>query len=144
MSKIPFRVAYGEKYRCDYKDDSPSLTKQSFKDECDINRIMSKWEKTGVIDHVRQIQGQYGDFTDVKDYRSALDAVIQAQDAFDGFPAELRARFSNDPALFLDFVQDPSNMEEMIKLGLAEAPKVNQDTNQTLASNDAKSSETGS
>lgn len=141
MSKIPFRVAYGEKYRCDVENTEPSMTKQSFRDECDINVIMKKWEKTGVIDHVRDIQGQYGDFTDVKDYRSALDAVIQAQEAFDGFPAELRARFSNDPAQFLDFVQDPSNMEEMISLGLAEAPKVNQESTQTLASTDAKSSE---
>ena len=27
----------------------PSRAKQSFKDECDINSIMAKWQKTGVM-----------------------------------------------------------------------------------------------
>ena len=29
-----------------------SLTKQSFKDECDINNIMNKWVKNGILTHV--------------------------------------------------------------------------------------------
>lgn len=122
MSERPIILtAYDEKIRVDLDCSvEPSLVKQSFKDECDINSIMKKWEKSGVISHAKEAEGLYGDFSDVKDYQSALDAVIHAQELFDGFPAELRARFQNDPAQFLDFVDNPSNMEEMISLGLAE------------------------
>ena len=39
----------------------PSLTKQSFKDECNINNIMSKYMKDGLIGHVNKHQGRYDD-----------------------------------------------------------------------------------
>lgn len=117
---IPFRTAYSNRERVQLVNDEPSLTKQCFQSECDINSIMKKWERTGVLENVRARQGHYGDFTNVSDYQSAVNAVVNAQEAFDSFPATLRARFRNDPALFLEFVDDPSNIEEMISLGLAE------------------------
>lgn len=101
-----------------------SRTKQSFKQECDINTIMAKYEKTGVIEHTKSFAGHYGDFSDIKSYQEALDAVIAAEEMFMGLPAQARAKFANDPGKFLDFVEDPSNVEEMGRLGLLNAPFV--------------------
>lgn len=96
----------------------PSLTHQCFKDECDINNIMSRWVKDGLVAHVNQYQGRYEDVSSAEDYHTSLNRVIAAQDAFDSLPATIRSRFENDPGKFLEFVGDPSNKDEMTKLGL--------------------------
>lgn len=114
------RSAYSKKERVQLVNEEDSLTKQSFQNECNINSIMKKWERSGVLPHSRSSQPRYGDFSNVTDFQSALNAVSDAQDVFMQLPAQLRARFDNDPACFLDFVDNPSNLEEMISLGLAE------------------------
>lgn len=98
-------------------------TKQSFQKECDINNIMKQYEKTRVITHVASASPRYGDFSNVIDYQSALNLVIDAQQGFDDLPADIRTRFMNDPAVFLDFVEDPENLEEGIKLGIFPKPE---------------------
>lgn len=95
-----------------------SLTKQSFKDECDINNILKKYQNTGLITHVQEARSGYGDFTAVTDYQSALNAVLEAQDAFLELPAQIRERFNNDPTEFVAFIDDPRNANAAIELGL--------------------------
>lgn len=97
--------------------EDPSRTKQSFKEECDINTILKRFNVTGQLP-VGPLQPQYGDFSGVFDYQTALNAVIAAQESFNALPAMLRNRFANDPAAFVDFCSDESNREEMIRLGL--------------------------
>lgn len=96
-----------------------SRTRQSFNDETNINNIMARFDKTGLIDHVNEHQGSYGDFSEISDYHTALNHVIQAQDSFNSLPSKLRAHFDNDPGLFLDFMTDPANTEEIKKMGLS-------------------------
>lgn len=96
-----------------------SMTKQAHKDEADINNILRKHEKGLVVDHLNLHQGQYGDFIDAPDYHTALNRINDANTAFMSVPAEIRARFSNDAAQFLNFVQDPENLAEMREMGLA-------------------------
>jgi len=106
----------------------PSLAKQSFRDECDINNILRQFNVTGELP-VGSVQPQYGDFSGITDYQSALNAVMAAQDSFLELPAKVRARFDNDPAVFLDFVSDEANRDEMKALGL-----LSQETVQTVVS----------
>jgi len=111
------RDAVSDETGLDCSDD-PSLTKQSFKDECDINTIVRNFGVTGELpDNIRP--PQYGDFTGIFDYQSALNAVIAADDAFMEMDAKIRARFHNDPALFVEFCSNPENLDEMRKMGLA-------------------------
>lgn len=97
-----------------------SLTKQQFKKECDINHILKRYKKTGIIDHVKQSSISYLDLTDVPTFHEALNIVHSANDAFMSLPSVLRNKFKNDPSLFLDFVSDPKNESEMRELGLLE------------------------
>ena len=94
-----------------------SRTQQSFRDECDINTILKRFNVTGQLP-VGSVQPQYGDFSGVTDYQSALNAVMAAQDSFLQLPAKVRAKFDNDPALFVDWASDEANKDEMKALGL--------------------------
>lgn len=106
----------------------PSMTKQAFRDECNVNTIMAKYQRTGLLPHVDMHKGQYGDFTSVQDYQTSLNQVMAAQDMFNSLPSSVRARFFNDPAHFLHFVSDEANRDEMRSMGLltpeASAPNV--------------------
>lgn len=101
--------------------DHPSLTRQEFKAECDINNIMRKYFRTGMLTHVNKYEGQYGDCPAV-DFQEALNIVQRGGEMFAELPAKVRARFENDPAQFLAFVDDEDNREEAVLLGLIEAP----------------------
>lgn len=100
----------------------PSMTKQSFKEECDINNIMAKYRATGLIDVGTKLkEGHYADLADMPDYHTSMNVVIAAQAAFEALPSTLRERFGNDPGKFMDFVSDPANECELVSLGLAVA-----------------------
>lgn len=99
----------------------PGLTKQSFKDECDINQIVKRYETTGQLPDMIKTNPQYGDFSQVGTYMDSLEIVSKAHEQFEALNAHIRARFDNDPAKFLDFASDPKNLKEMVSLGLAVA-----------------------
>lgn len=100
-----------------------SLTKQSFKDEVNINKIMDRFQRTGAIDHYTNRSMEYGDTT-APDYLEANLIIAKANTMFEELPSSIRAKFENDPAKFLEFVQDDKNAEEMVYLGLTNAPTV--------------------
>lgn len=102
-------------------DPATKRTKEAFKEDCDINRIMRKYAVSGVIDHLAKNVPTYGDFTTAHDYQSARNQLITAEAEFGALPSNIRKRFENDPGQFLDFMSDPENTEEAIDLGLAEA-----------------------
>lgn len=98
----------------------PTMTQQQFKDECDINFIMEKYNKTGLINHINTKKGVYADLSEISDYRDMLDTVRHADDVFMTLPASTRKRFDNDPAKLISFLQDDKNYEEAQALGLLE------------------------
>ena len=102
--------------------EEPSLTQQHFKDETDIINILRQFIITGLLPEA-PLSPRYGDFTGIVDYHSALNQVIAAEDEFMSLPADLRARFQNDPAQLIAFINDENNRSEAEKLGLLEVPK---------------------
>ncbi|WNK13757.1 MAG: internal scaffolding protein [Microvirus sp.] len=101
----------------DFTDD-PGKTDHSQAKECDVNVIVARMIKTGVSPAERG-NPVYGDYSDVPSYQEALNIVHNAEEQFRHLDAVTRARFSNDPSAFLQFVGDARNTEEMVKLGLA-------------------------
>ena len=98
----------------------PSMTQQHFKEECDINAIMRRFERQGVVDHLAKFQGSYGDFTQApQSYEEAMSQITKATEMFMSLPAAIRARFGHDPGAFVDFVSNRENIDELRKLGLA-------------------------
>lgn len=112
-----FKTAYGPKLKVAITFPAEGRTKQSFKDECDINKIMAKFQTTGLIEFVNQNQGRYLDCTGV-DYQEAMLTVANANSMFQSLPSGIRAYFENDPALFVDFASNPENLPQMHEMGL--------------------------
>lgn len=96
----------------------PSRTVQSQKEEADINVIVKRFGITGQLPQGVKVP-TFGDFMVVDDYRTAIEAVREAQKSFLKMPSEVRDRFHNDPQLFVEFCNDARNLDEMRKLGLA-------------------------
>lgn len=119
-----FRKPYdGKRYRVSKEITGESMTKQSFKDQCDINKIIGRFQKTGLVDHVSRFQGNYADLTDVPTYQDAMNKIIAANECFSSLPSNIRKQFSNNPQEFLAFVADPENLPAMAEMGLVTLPE---------------------
>lgn len=94
-----------------------SLTEQSHKQECDMNHILRDYSRTGFIKHAKEHEGKYDDIS-VQDFQDAMFIVAEAKNMFNELPAAARGEFANDPARFLEFVQNPDNAERMRKMGI--------------------------
>lgn len=99
------------------KCEDPTLAKQSFKEECDINTIVERFGITGELPE-NVAAPQYRDFEGVFDFHSAMNAIAKANEAFDQMPAQVRAKFHNDTAAFVDFCEKEENRAEAERLGL--------------------------
>jgi len=99
-----------------------SLTEQSHKDDCDINNIVKKVMKNGVIPQVAG--AAYGDFSTEIDFQTAMNIIAKGNEQFSALDARTRERFGNSPAAFLEFATDGSNAEEMVRMGLMDPKAV--------------------
>lgn len=98
-------------------DVNPSKAIQSEKDSSDINFIVERFGITQMVPIGPKLP-EYGDFDEINDYQSALNAVRVAGEEFMQLPAKLRSRFDNDPQKLLEFLDNPENKDEAVKLGL--------------------------
>jgi len=97
---------------------SPSRTKQANRKACDINHIVARARNGGVVSGNAKVP-MYIDVTNMPaDYFTAVNQIRAAQDMFDRYPAKLRARFGYNPGKLIEFVSDPKNAQECVKLGL--------------------------
>lgn len=93
----------------EYKD---GRTKQSFKDEADVNWIVKKHARMGTLSHLEQWGGQYGDLAGF-DFQEAQNQLAKASSMFEQLPSETRNRFSNSPERFFEFVNNPENQDQL-------------------------------
>lgn len=121
--RTPYKLGDTKIGRTKVDRDAPSMTQQHFKEKCDINNIMAKYQKTGVVDHVAKFQPEYG-FIDGATFTENMMQIAKAQNMFNELPSRAREYFGNDPAKFLDFVDemDDSHLETMMEIGLSEVP----------------------
>lgn len=110
--------------RSDMSDFEPSLTRQEFAEECDINTIMARYEASGAISHVNRAEPVYLDTTLYPGLQASMDSFREAAAAFNALPALVRREFDNDPQKFVDFAVDPANLPKMREWGLAAPEKV--------------------
>lgn len=102
----------------------PSMTRQEFAAECDINTIMAQYEKhlADPMMSLRAAEARYVDFTEMPhDLMGAMDVLNKGTEAFMSLPASVRREFDNDPVQFVDFASNPANLDVMREWGLAPA-----------------------
>lgn len=88
-------------------------TKQAYKDECDINKIMARVAKGNTITHLAKHGAVYGDFTDFSTLQDAYAKMQRGVSIFADLPGEVKREFGNDPAAFFSFVNDPTNKDRL-------------------------------
>jgi phage internal scaffolding protein len=100
------------------KDGNPIyVTEQSHKDKCDITKILNRYQRTGLIDHVSNFEAEFGEMTGIQ-FKEMMDKILNAQNSFDGLPSHIRNEFKNSPQKLLEFMEDSNNREKAIELGL--------------------------
>lgn len=96
-------------------------TKQEFKDECDLNVLMKKYEKGPPLP-VSRAMPRYVDAFDLPSYQEALSVMADAERAFASLPSRVRGEFDNDPEKFVAFASDEANIDKLRDWGLAPRP----------------------
>ena len=117
---MKFKTIYNYKSPKGIENKAASMTQSQYKDECDINKIMDRYFRTGCLsDPLNQMRpGTYGDFAEMGDYMENMNKIVQAREMFEALPARVRERFGNNPGAMIDFVMDENNRDEAKKLGL--------------------------
>lgn len=99
--------------------EGPSITEKHQAEDQDIHTILKRFGVTGgphlTLDPREPF---YGDFSEAGDLQRQFERVTEAFEAFHELPAELRARFENDPVMLLEFMEDPANIAEGVQIGL--------------------------
>lgn len=126
-----------------------SRTIQDGVEECDINVIVARAKRGEDVSFLsRNRESMYLDLSEIPSDLAEIKRRVQhAEDLFMGLDAHVRERFKNDPAVMIDFLNDPKNREEGVSLGIIRATEVD-DHLETLksidkslkASSDSKSS----
>lgn len=104
------------------KKTSLYLSIQSYAASCDINIIMARY-RNGETDVLQQIQGVYGDFSNVPtNYADLMNAKLTAENLFNSLSAEVREKYNNSVTQFMAEIGTQAGLE---KLGV----KFNNDEN---------------
>lgn len=120
---VPYRPAHFPKQVSKSFDPKERRTKSEFLKECDINMIMARYRKTGILgDPARQAAARFGDFSQVPTYQEMQQKVLDAHEVFMALPASVRKEFDNDPGAFISSADTPEGRDLLVKLGLG-APK---------------------
>lgn len=98
--------------------DDIGRTKQADRESCDINMMIEKFQRSGIVPAQNALPPRYGDFSQHMDLHSSINAVNAAEDVFFDLPAKLREQFDNDPVKLVEFVDNPDNQVEAEELGL--------------------------
>ena len=103
--KTPFNFDTDEETkRTATVNEEPTMTQQQFKEECDINVIMERFGATGELPtNIRQ--PITADFVEAMTFHEAQNALLAAQESFMELPAQVRARFENDPAQLIEYME---------------------------------------
>lgn len=97
-------------------NDEPSMTNQQFRDDADLNVLAKRFGLNDIPVGPLDINA-FRDTTGDPELRDVLETQRTARDAFMQLPAKLRTRFHNSPKELWDFVTDPENAEEAVRLG---------------------------
>lgn len=104
--------AHKELYEPVYDD---GRTKQSFKDSCNINKILARFSGEQVAAHLSQYKNEYGDFSEF-DFQKNQLLLARGNQIFDKLPISVKREFNNQPNEFFTFVNDPNNSERLAEL----------------------------
>ena len=125
-----FSTLYSRHLSSGVRFTKPSMTEQAHRDDYDINRLIKRAPRTGMVASADQIRNvYYGDFSEVGQSLENHLRILEAQEHFMALPSNVRAHFDNDPRKLLRSLADDSeaNINKLVELGLVNPPKKKND-----------------
>lgn len=100
------------------------LVEKAHRDEVDINVIVGKYGND-IIQKTMLLNSPQYRFDEVpgNDFQEAMLIIAKAKTTFEQLPSAVRTEFENNPAKYVDYVQNPDNAQELIDRGWAIAPE---------------------
>lgn len=86
-------------------------TVQSDAHKADIQNIISKFNATGIIEHLNTVEMTFADVSEFGDYKDVMDHLRMAETEFMKLPSKVREEFDHDVANWLDAAHDPARDE---------------------------------
>lgn len=81
-----------------------TVTEQHHAKTCNINHIINKYQKTGLVEHVNRHQANYGDVSSA-DFETAVSLVKEQETVFNELPSSVRKHYDNDVVQYLEHIQ---------------------------------------
>ena len=101
-------------------DDNPSMVRQSFKDECDITKIMERYGTTGLAP-ITQREPIFADVSGMVDLKTSLDTIAELEGRLKELPAEARELFRKNPRDFSEALAAAETRDQLVELGVLAA-----------------------
>lgn len=97
--------------------EDPGKTDQAQASDCDINKIMANYAKTGVWP-AQKVGAAFMDVSEAGDFHTAMNTITTAQELFLRLDAEIRKDFNNDPGELMEALHNPAQRERLEKHGI--------------------------
>jgi len=123
MEPMNKRSMAGGRYT--HRECGPELgaAKQEFKDDADINRIIAKYRRTGVLDQASQAP-VFGEDVGFKTYADAFETLERAREQFLRLPPEIRLELGNDPGRYKELSSEDSVRRLLDRIGAKQKRRI--------------------
>ena len=114
MTKPIFRTKYEPRIIRTSMKSVKSVTDPQYLSDCSVEGIILRY---GVLPRPDVTPMQI-DVSQLGDFSECLNRIEEAKNSFMELPSNIRERFGNDPRSYYQFICNPNNVEECIKLGI--------------------------
>lgn len=120
---MDFYTRYNPPASPSLKFSQPSKTEQCHRDDCDINTIIRRYQKTGVLGSATQVRNMvFGDFASMPDRLTSELHLADAKERFMALPMNVRKHFDHDMGKLMAALNDPKQIPTLQNLGILKAP----------------------
>jgi len=95
-------------------NEEPSMTVQYDADQTDIKKIIQKYNNTGIIEHLNNVEATYADVSTFTDFADVMRHAKAAEAEFMKLPSKIREEFNHDVATWLDTSHDPEKRASLL------------------------------
>lgn len=99
-------------------NDEPSKTVQSDAELGDVNAVMDRYRRTGIVAGLNEVEKEYRDVTTFSDFADVMRHARAAEEEFMKLPSKVREMFNHDAMQWLDTAHDPEKRQALLDKGL--------------------------
>lgn len=118
------RNKFSPKIQVEVEFTEESRVQEHFQNSTNVNHIMARYQKTGDASILNRVRTEYGTFDQFQDLSQYTSKLARAEEAFSALPQSIQKQFDWQPSKMLEFIDDPRNFDEAVKIGLFKPKEV--------------------